>query len=721
MARRQASRVTFALLAAVSVVALGVFVFKRDGSEKGTDKLLPHEEGPALPSAASDQSTSAKIASNTNAPQLVKSDTTKLSNAPTTGPSLHRGRHAHTQAAGIRSRFGLQTGRLEEGQRRSGHCEKSDQRRARHRQVRQLGCGCGTYVHRPVEREDHPGNGSSPPTSYNKTWKVESGQVLQKIAKRFDVTSGFLCRINGLSNATKLQAADSTIKVIQGPFHVVVSKSRFEADVYLGSAGGPGSMYVKTFRVGLGSDNSTPTGTWQVDEGKLVDPVYYSLCGEGIITADDPKNPLGERWIPLKGIEGECIGKESYGIHGTIDPDSIGKNMPMGCIRLAGGDIEQLYDLLIEQKSTVKVVDEPYRPSRFIHGPRNLLRGPLFDRRFEKESVRFPRMRPLRPSQRRSFSFRRLLPPHDLLIRTQGFDDGTGNAWFYADVAVDDDRISAIGDLSAQKGTREIDIQRRTSAPGFIDVHTHVDEDIHDQPLAENFIRDGVTTIVSGNCGGSVLNVKTFFDRINKEGSAVNNATLVGHNSILRKVKGFRRRQADRRADDRREQIVDTAMKDAIGFSTGLIYTPGTWSDTDEIIEMMKVAGGYGGIYATHMRSESGEIKSAIDERCGSAGKPTVEWRSPTSRCRSILADKFGRGTTIAAGSDVTLAMVEDEREKAGQEVWLDQYPYTASSTTMQTLLPDWVLEKGGDEAKKILRDPQQVQKFFRKCVNSTK
>lgn len=303
---------------------------------------------------------------------------------------------------------------------------------------------------------------------------------------------------------------------------------------------------------------------------------------------------------------------------------------------------------------------------------------------------------------------------HDLLLRNAKVYDGTGNAWYYADVAVDGDRIAAIGDLSNAKGKREIDVERLALAPGFIDVHTHVDDDIHKHPLVENFIRNGVTTIVSGNCGGSVLDVKTFFDRIGKEGSAINNATLVGHNSVLRKVKGAS--VAGKLTDDQMKQakeIVDTAMKDgAVGFSTGLIYTPGTWSDTEEIIELAKVAGTYGGIYATHMRSESGEIKTAIEEalRIGREANCRVEishFKMPVD-----TATKFGRGTSIAAGSDVTLGMVENARRN-GQEVWLDQYPYTASSTTMNTLLPDWVLEKGGDEAKAILRDPEQVKRIL--------
>ena len=307
-----------------------------------------------------------------------------------------------------------------------------------------------------------------------------------------------------------------------------------------------------------------------------------------------------------------------------------------------------------------------------------------------------------------------LLPAHDLILRGGRVVDGTGNPWRYADVGIDGDRITEIGDLSDRTAIDEFDARGLVVAPGFIDVHTHVDDDIHKYPLAENFVRDGVTTIVSGNCGGSVLDVRRFFDRLENEGSAVNNATLVGHNSILREVKGAS--VAGKLTDaqmTRAKELVATAMRGgAIGFSTGLIYTPGTWSDTDEIIEMAKVAGAMGGIYATHMRSETGEILAAIDEalRVGREARMRVEISH--FKIGTATALRFGRGETIKAGSDVTLQKVLDARA-AGEEVWLDQYPYTASSTTLSTLLPDWVLEKGGDAAQQALRDPEQVKKVL--------
>jgi lipoprotein-anchoring transpeptidase ErfK/SrfK len=130
-------------------------------------------------------------------------------------------------------------------------------------------------------------------------------------------------------------------------------------DLYVGGAPGEkGSMFVMTYSVGLGKDDSTPTGVWMVEPHKKIkNPVYYSPRGEGVIDADDPKNPLGERWVGLTGIDGHAIGKASYGIHGTIDESSIGKQQSMGCIRMKNADVEVLFDLLVEGKSIVVVRD----------------------------------------------------------------------------------------------------------------------------------------------------------------------------------------------------------------------------------------------------------------------------------------------------------------------------------------------------------------------------
>jgi lipoprotein-anchoring transpeptidase ErfK/SrfK len=193
--------------------------------------------------------------------------------------------------------------------------------------------------------------------AFGGSFTVPSGGVLAKIAKRFDVTPELLLRVNGMTDAKRLQAGKS-IKIVKGPLHAVVDKSDFTLDVYFGAPGGPNSTYLTTYRVGLGKDSSTPTGKWRVKPGgKVKNPRYYSPRGEGVIEADDPKNPLGEYWLALEGTEGDAVNKQSYGIHGTIEPESIGTMASMGCIRLKNEDVERVYELLVDGKSTIVVTE----------------------------------------------------------------------------------------------------------------------------------------------------------------------------------------------------------------------------------------------------------------------------------------------------------------------------------------------------------------------------
>jgi N-acyl-D-amino-acid deacylase len=303
--------------------------------------------------------------------------------------------------------------------------------------------------------------------------------------------------------------------------------------------------------------------------------------------------------------------------------------------------------------------------------------------------------------------------PLDLLIRHGKIIDGSGNAWFYGDVAIASGKIVAVGDLKDQRAAREIDAENRLIvAPGFIDVHTHADTDLYRQPQAENFIRDGVTTIVTGNCGYGVIDVAEYFQKLKDRGIAINVATLIGHNAILKSIKGDKAGELTSEQMAQAKQLVAKAMRDgAVGMSTGLIYTPGTWSKPEEIIELQKVAASFGGIYATHMRSESTAIIAAIDEALRVGREANCRVEISHFKLASDVSSRM-RESEASLGSDVTLKRVLDARA-AGQEVWMDQYPYTASSTSISTMLPDWVLEKGNDEAKKILSDPLQMSKVL--------
>lgn len=198
-----------------------------------------------------------------------------------------------------------------------------------------------------------------PDDRFGGTYQVASGDRLDRIGAKHALTAEMLMRLNGLSDPRRLRSG-AYIKVLKGPYHAVVSKSAFRLDLYLGGLPGSGAdvAYITGFPVGLGKDDSTPLGKWIVEpERKVKNPVYYSPRGEGVIEADDPANPLGEFWIGLAGTEGDAVGKESYGIHGTIEPDSIGKMESMGCIRLGNEDISLVFAALVEGKSTVQIVE----------------------------------------------------------------------------------------------------------------------------------------------------------------------------------------------------------------------------------------------------------------------------------------------------------------------------------------------------------------------------
>lgn len=194
-----------------------------------------------------------------------------------------------------------------------------------------------------------------PDDEFGGTYQVQSGEILQKIAKSHLVTTELLCRLNGISDPRKLRAGQ-TLKVVTGPFHAVVTKHNYTIELWLGEPYSTDSHFVTRFKVGLGADNSTPTGKWLVAPGnKLKNPTYHSPRGEGVVAADDPKNPLGEFWLGLEGIDGQAVGKTSYGIHGTIEPDSIGKMASHGCIRMLNEDVAMVFELLVDGKSTVTI------------------------------------------------------------------------------------------------------------------------------------------------------------------------------------------------------------------------------------------------------------------------------------------------------------------------------------------------------------------------------
>lgn len=299
----------------------------------------------------------------------------------------------------------------------------------------------------------------------------------------------------------------------------------------------------------------------------------------------------------------------------------------------------------------------------------------------------------------------------DLLIKNGKIIDGTGNSWYYGDVAVQGDRIIAIGTSLNMPAKRVIDANKKVIAPGFIDVHTHIEGDEKASPKAENFIYDGVTSIITGNCGLSNTDMGKYFRYLDSLKVSVNIGSFIGHNDVRKAVMKMDNRKPTTEELNQMEKLVATAMQDgAVGFSTGLIYTPGTYAGTAEVIALAKASAKYGGVYTSHIRNETNKIFQAIEEALNIGRKTGMP----------VQVSHFKIGKPNWNRSNETLALIKKAREE-GLEVTIDQYPYTASSTTIYTLIPSWALAGGQDSISYRFHQPTIRKKIITEMVGDMK
>ncbi len=300
----------------------------------------------------------------------------------------------------------------------------------------------------------------------------------------------------------------------------------------------------------------------------------------------------------------------------------------------------------------------------------------------------------------------------DLIIRGGQVLDGTGTPAFRADVGIEGDRITAIGDLSGASANQVIDATGRVVAPGFIDMHTHSDFTLPVNPLAESKVRQGVTTEVVANCGlatapvspatqDQLLRYVAFFDPgltwewtslgeflsfLQGNGIAVNVVPLVAHGAVRIAAMGFSDEAPSTDEMAQMKQLVTQAMDEgAWGLSTGLFYPPGAFAQTDEIVELARVASAKGGLYTSHIRSEGKTLLESIQEVVTIAREANIS---------AEISHFKASGQAHWHKAEQAVALVDEARQQ-GLPVAADMYPYTAGATTLTALLPEWT-QAGG-------------------------
>jgi len=285
---------------------------------------------------------------------------------------------------------------------------------------------------------------------------------------------------------------------------------------------------------------------------------------------------------------------------------------------------------------------------------------------------------------------------YNLIMRNARIVDGTGSPWYRADIAIRGDTIARIAPSITEPANRVIDLADLVAAPGFIDIHSHFATSfnlggIFEVPTADNYIRQGVTTIIEGPDGSArAVPLKPFLDRLNALPKSINVGSFIGQGTVRGAVVGLANRPATPAELDRMRALVLQDMRDgAFGLSTGLFYVPGAFTPIEEIIELQKVVAPFRGVHTSHMRDETTGVVESVKETIAIGEQGGV----PTHVSHHKMIGKVNWGKSVE-----TLRLIDAGRAR-GIDVTMDLYPYTAGSTTIQAaLLPTWAQEGGVKE-----------------------
>jgi len=318
---------------------------------------------------------------------------------------------------------------------------------------------------------------------------------------------------------------------------------------------------------------------------------------------------------------------------------------------------------------------------------------------------------------------------YDLIIKNGRILDGSGAPWIRADIAIKGDEIVGIGRF---EGGNAIDVSDLFVAPGFIDVHSHADFQVFVEPTLKNRLFQGVTTHVIGNCGDSgapIINKKdlSFIDPFGHEAEIswssmedyvqkikqtkhyTNVATLVGHGRIRHNVMGYQNRKPTYEELEKMKELVAESMQaGALGISTGLLYAPGSYCDTQEIIELCKVVTKYNGIYVTHLRDQKSRLMDSINESIKIGEQANI----PIHISHFKTSGKSNWGKIKNA-----LQLINEARNR-GIDITVDQYPYTSGHGYLLGSIPGWLQDMGEEELKIRLRQPHIRKKLKEEMVS---
>jgi len=319
----------------------------------------------------------------------------------------------------------------------------------------------------------------------------------------------------------------------------------------------------------------------------------------------------------------------------------------------------------------------------------------------------------------------------DRIIRNGTVYDGSGREPAKTDLGIVGDRITTIGDLGRTQADTVIDASGLAVAPGFIDIHTHSDFFSLLAPGAESKVTSGITTELLGNCGGSAFplrgdakaraqqvygdyglsieweDIDGYFTCAEEVGYAGNRACLVGHGTLRALAVGYDdRAPSEGELDEMKRELAECLERGAVGLSTGLIYPPGCYAETEEIIELAKVVARYDGLYASHVRGEAERGVQAIEEHLRITREAGV--RSEIAHIKCAGRDNWG---ILARYRE----LIESARSQ-GVDVTADRYPYVASATSLNTIFPDW-LHAGGTEAELARLQDADTRERLRRYV----